>query len=117
MFQVQNEFEKANDVLTSIDDEFDLDLIFREISIELNKQLYNDSEDIDFLEEKTKKLEKVKELNSQKYQKIIMNLTFNYDLVQSIEDIINQLNFSSNEKLVSLTYYQKERQLRKSLES
>ena len=101
MFQVQNEFEKANDVLTSIDDEFDLDLIFREISIELNKQLHNNSEDIGLLEEKTNKLEKVKELNSQKYQKIIMSLTFNYDLVQSIEDIINQLNFSSNEKLSS----------------
>ena len=101
MFQVQNEFEKANDVLTSIDDKFDLDLIFREISIELNKQLHNKSEDIDSLEEKTKKLEKVKELNSQKYQKIIMNLTFNYDLSQSAKDIINQLNFSSNEKISS----------------
>ena len=82
MFQVQNEFEKANDVLTSIDDEYDLDLIFREISIELNKQLYNKSEDIFLLEEKIKKLEKFKELNSQKYQKIIMNLMFNYDLSQ-----------------------------------
>ena len=101
MFQVQNEFEKANDVLTSIDDKFDLDLIFREISIELNKQLHNKSEDIDSLEEKTKKLEKVKELNSQKYQKIIMNLTFNYDLSQSAKDTINQLNFSSNEKISS----------------
>ena len=101
MFQVQNEFEKANDVLTLIDDEFDLDLIFREISIELNKQLYNNSKDVGLLEEKIIKLEKVKELNSQKYQKIIMNLTFNYDLVQSIEDIINQLNFSNNEKLSS----------------
>ena len=101
MFQVQNEFEKANDVLTSIDDKFDLDLIFTEISIELNKQLYNKSEDIDLLEEKTKKLEKVKELSSQKYQKIIMNLTFNYDLSQSTKDIINQLNFSSNEKISS----------------
>ena len=101
MFQVQNEFEKANDVLTSIDDKFDLDLVFREISIELNKQLYNNSKDVGLLEEKIIKLEKVKELNSQKYQKIIMNLTFNYDLVQSIEDIINQLNFSNNEKLSS----------------
>ena len=101
MFQVQNEFEKANDVLKSIDDKFDLDLIFREISIELNKQLHNKSEDIDSLEEKTKKLEKVKELNSQKYQKIIMNLTFNYDLSQSAKDTINQLNFSSNEKISS----------------
>ena len=27
MFQVQNEFEKANDVLESIDNKFDLDLI------------------------------------------------------------------------------------------
>ena len=44
---------------------------------------YDKSEDIDLLEEKIKKLEKVKELNSQKYQKIIMNLTFNYDLSQS----------------------------------
>ena len=101
MFQVQNEFEKANDVLTSIDDKFDLDLIFREISIELNKQLYNKSEDIDFLEGKIKKLENVKELNSQKYQKIIMNLMFNFDLSQSTKDIINKLNFSSNEKISS----------------
>ena len=101
MFQVQNEFEKANDVLTSIDDEYDLDLIFREISIELNKQLYNKSEDIFLLEEKIKKLEKFKELNSQKYQKIIMNLMFNFDLSQKMKDIINQLNFSSNEKLSS----------------
>ena len=101
MFQVQNEFEKANDVLTSIDDEYDLDLIFREISIELNKQLYNKSEDIFLLEEKIKKLEKFKELNSQKYQKIIMNLMFNYDLSQQTKDIINQLNFSGNEKLSS----------------
>ena len=29
MFQVQNEFEKANDVLKSIDDKFDLDLFKR----------------------------------------------------------------------------------------
>ena len=101
MFQVQNEFEKANDVLKSIDNKFDLDLIFREISIELNKQLYNNSNDVGLLEEKINKLEKVRELNSQKYQKIILNLTFNYDLVQSIEDIINQLNFSNNEKLSS----------------
>jgi len=101
MFQVQNEFEKANDVLISIDDEYDLDLIFREISIELNKQLYNKSEDIYLLEEKIKKLEKFKELNSQKYQKIIMNLMFNYDLSQKTKDIIHQLNFSSNEKLSS----------------
>ena len=101
MFQVQNEFEKANDVLISIDDEYDLDLIFREISIELNKQLYNKSDDIYLLEEKIKKLEKIKELNSQKYQKIIMNLMFNFDLSQKTKDIINQLNFSSNEKLSS----------------
>ena len=40
-------------------------------------------------------------MNSQKYQKIIMNLTFNYDLNQSAKDIINQLNFSSNEKISS----------------
>ena len=99
MFQVQNEFEKANDVLTSINNEYDLDLIFREISIELNKQLYNKSEDIYLLEEKIKKLEKIKELNSQKYQKIIMNLMFNFNLSQKTKDIINQLNFSSNEKL------------------
>ncbi len=101
MFQVQNEFEKANEVLRLIDDEYDLDLIFREISIELNKQLYNESEDIDLFEEKIKKLSKIKELNSQKYQKIIMNLTFNYDLSQTAKDIINKLNFSSNEKLSS----------------
>ena len=99
MFQVQNDFEKANDVLTSINNEYDLDLIFREISIELNKQLYNKSEDIYLLEEKIKKLEKIKELNSQKYQKIIMNLMFNFNLSQKTKDIINQLNFSSNEKL------------------
>jgi hypothetical protein len=105
MFQVQNEFEKANDVLKSIDDKFDLDLALREIAIELNKQLYNKSQDIDLLEEKTKKLEKVKELNSQKYQKLIMNLTFNYDLSQSAKDIINQLNFSSNEKINSNALY------------
>ena len=101
MFQVQNEFNKANEVLRLIEDEFDLDLIFREISIELNKQLYDKSVDIDLLEEKVKKLEKVKELNSQKYQKIIMNLTFNYDLSQSTKDIINKLSFSSNEKFNS----------------
>ena len=101
MFQVQNEFNKANEVLRSIENEYDLDLIFREISIELNKQLLDKSVDIDLLEEKIKKLEKVKELNSQKYQKIIMNLTFNYDLSQSTKDIINKLSFSSNEKFNS----------------
>ena len=51
-------------------DEYDIDLIFREISIELNKQLYNKSSDVNLLEERIKKLERVKELNSQKYQKI-----------------------------------------------
>ena len=61
--------------------------------------MYNKSEDIFLLEEKIKKLEKFKELNSQKYQKIIMNLMFNFDLSQKTKDIINQLNFSSNEKL------------------
>ena len=101
MFQVQNEFNKANEVLRLIQDEYDLDLIFREISIELNKQLYDKSVDIDLLEEKVKKLAKVKELNSQKYQKIIMNLTFNNDLSQTTKDIINKLSFSSNEKFNS----------------
>ena len=101
MFQVQNEFNKASEVLRLIQDEYDLDLIFREISIELNKQLYDESVDIDLLEEKVKKLAKVKELNSQKYQKIIMNLTFNYDLSQTTKDIINKLSFSSNEKFNS----------------
>ena len=101
MFQVQNEFNKAEEVLRLIDDEYDLDLIFREISIELNKQLHDKSVDIELLEEKVKKLEKVEELNSQKYQKIIMNLIFNYDLSQSTKDIINKLSFSSNEKLNS----------------
>ncbi len=101
MFQVQNEFNKANEVLRLIQDEYDLDLIFRKISIELNKQLYDKSVDIDLLEEKVKKLAKVKELNSQKYQKIIMNLTFNNDLSQTTKDIINKLSFSSNEKFNS----------------
>jgi len=101
MFQVQNEFQKASEVLTSISDEYDIDLIFREISIELNKQLYNKSSDVNLLEERIKKLERVKELNSQKYQKIIMNLSFNYDLSQPTKDIINKLNFSGNEKLTS----------------
>ena len=80
-------------LLHLIVDEYDLDLIFREISIELNKQLYNKSDDIYLLEEKIKKLEKIKELNSQKYQKIIMNLMFNFNLSQKTKDIINQLNF------------------------
>ncbi len=101
MFQVQNEFNKANEVLRTIEGEYDLDLIFREISIELNKQLHEKSLNIDLLEEKVKKLEKVKELNSQKYQKIVMNLLFNYDLSQYTKDIINQLSFSSNEKFNS----------------
>ncbi len=101
MFQVQNDFTKAEEVLRLIDDEFDLDLIFREISIELNKQLHEKSVDIELLEEKVKKLAKFKELNSQKYQKIIMSLIFNYDLSQPIKDIINNLSFSSNEKLNS----------------
>ena len=101
MFQVQNEFNKASKVLRLIEDKYDLDLIFREISIELNKQLHDKSADIDLLEEKVKKLEKVKELNSQKYQKIIMNLIFNYDLSQPIKEKINKLSFSSNEKLNS----------------
>ncbi len=101
MFQVQNDFTKAEEVLRLIDDEFDLDLIFREISIELNKQLHEKSVDIELLEEKVKRLAKFKELNSQKYQKIIMSLIFNYDLSQPIKDIINNLSFSSNEKLNS----------------
>jgi hypothetical protein len=101
MFQVQNEFDKADEVLRLIENEYDLDLIFREISIELNRRLLDKSLDIDLLEEKIKKLEKVKELNSQKYQKIIMNLMFNFDLSQSTKKIINKLSFSSNEKFNS----------------
>ena len=101
MFQVQNEFNKADEVLRLIDNKYDLDLIFREISIELNRRLLDKSADIDLLEEKIKKLEKVKELNSQKYQKIVMNLMFNYDLSQSTKKIINKLSFSSNEKFNS----------------
>ena len=101
MFQVQNEFNKADEVLRIIENEYDLDLIFREISIELNRRLLDKSVDIDLLEEKIKKLDKVKELNSQKYQKIIMNLMFNYDLSQLTKNIINKLSFSSNEKFNS----------------
>ena len=101
MFQVQNEFDKADEVLRIIENEYDLDLIFREISIELNRRLLDKSVDIDLLEEKIKKLDKVKELNSQKYQKIIMNLMFNYDLSQLTKNIINKLSFSSNEKFNS----------------
>ncbi len=101
MFQVQNEFNKANDVLKSIEGEYDLDLIFREISIELNRQFHEKSLNIDLLEEKVNRLEKVKELNSQKYQKIVMNLIFNYDLSQYTKEIINKLSFSSNEKFNS----------------
>ncbi len=101
MFQVQNEFDKADEALRIIENEYDLDLIFREISIELNRRLLDKSVDIDLLEEKIKKLDKVKELNSQKYQKIIMNLMFNYDLSQLTKNIINKLSFSSNEKFNS----------------
>ena len=58
MFQVQNEFDKADEVLRIIENEYDLDLIFREISIELNRRLLDKSVDIDLLEEKIKKLDK-----------------------------------------------------------
>ncbi len=61
MFQVQNEFDKADKVLRIIENEYDLDLIFREISIELNRRLLDKSVDINLLEEKIKKLDKVKE--------------------------------------------------------
>ncbi len=101
MFQVQNEFNKANDVLKSIEGEYDLDLIFREISIELNRQFHEKSLNVDLLEEKVNRLERVKELNSQKYQKIVMNLIFNYDLSQYTKEIINKLSFSGNEKFNS----------------
>ena len=58
MFQVQNEFDKADEVLRLIENEYDLDLIFREISIELNRRLLDKSLDIDLLEEKDQKTRK-----------------------------------------------------------
>ena len=99
MFQTQKKFDKATEVLNLIEDDNDLDFIFREISIELAKNLSSNSLNSSVLEEKIKKLEKINDLNSQKYQKILMNLMLSYELTQPTSSVLNNLNFSSNEKL------------------
>ena len=54
----------------------------------------------DFIvEERIKNLSKIKDLNSQKYQKIITNLILNYQLNQNMYNSISKFNFFSNEKL------------------
>ena len=51
------------------------------------------------VEERIKNLSKIKDLNSQKYQKIITNLILNYQLNQKCIILISKFNFFSNEKL------------------
>ena len=97
MFQTQKKFDKATEVLNLIEDDNDLDFIFREISIELAKNLSSNSLNSSVLEEKIKKLEKINDL-IQKYQKILMNLMLSYELTQPTSSVLNNLNFSSNEK-------------------
>lgn len=101
MYQSQKDYINASLVLEKIENKDDIDSIFRELSIEIAKQLNNFSTDKFVLEEKINKLGKVSKLNSQKYQKILMNLILNFNLTQPMSDVISKLNFLSNEKLNS----------------
>ena len=101
MYQSQKDYINASLVLEKIENENDIDSIFRELSIEIAKRLNNFATDEFVLEEKISKLGKVNKLNSQKYQKILMNLIFNFNLTQPMSDVISNLNFLSNEKLNS----------------
>ena len=100
MYQSQKDYINASLVLEKIENKDDIDSIFRELSIEIAKQLNNFPTDKFVLEEKINKLGKVSKLNSQKYQRILMNLILNFNLTQPMSDI-SKLNFLSNEKLNS----------------
>ena len=99
MYQSQKDYIRANMLLNKIDREDDIDLIFRELSIEISKHIDGLPVNDFIIEERIKKLSQIKDLNSQKYQKIITNLILNYQLNQNIYNSIGKFNFTSNEKL------------------
>ena len=99
MYQSQKDYIQANMTLNKIESEDDIDLIFRELSIEISKHLDGIPVNDFIVEERIKKLSKIKDLNSQKYQKIIINLILNYQLNQNMSNSISKFNFFSNEKL------------------
>ena len=99
MYQSQKDYIQANMTLNKIESEDDIDLIFRELSIEISKHLDGIPVNDFIVEERIKKLSKIKDLNSQKYQKIITNLILNYQLNQNMYNSISKFNFFSNEKL------------------
>ena len=99
MYQSQKDYIQANMTLSKIKSKDDIDLIFRELSIEISKHLDGIPVNDFIVEERIKKLSKIKDLNSQKYQKIIINLILNYQLNQNMSNSISKFNFFSNEKL------------------
>ena len=99
MYQSQKDYIQANMTLNKIESEDDIDLIFRELSIEISKHLDGIPVNDFIVEERIKNLSKIKDLNSQKYQKIITNLILNYQLNQNMYNSISKFNFFSNEKL------------------
>ncbi|MFL2660464.1 MAG: hypothetical protein ACJ0G4_00765 [Alphaproteobacteria bacterium] len=99
MYQSQKDYIQANITLRKIESEDDIDLIFRELSIEISKHLDGIPVNDFIVEERIKNLSKIKDLNSQKYQKIITNLILNYQLNQNMYNLISKFNFFSNEKL------------------
>ena len=99
MYQSQKDYIQANMTLNKIESEDDIDLIFRELSIEISKHLDGIPVNDFIVEERIKNLSKIKDLNSQKYQKIITNLILNYQLNQNMSNSISKFNFFSNEKL------------------
>ena len=99
MYQSQKDYIQANMTLRKIESEDDIDLIFRELSIEISKHLDGIPVNDFIVEERIKKLSKIKDLNSHKYQKIITSLILNYQLNQNMYNLISKFNFFSNEKL------------------
>ena len=63
------------------------------MSIEISKHLDGIPVNDFIVEERIKKLSKIKDLNSQKYQKIITNLILNYQLNQNMYNLISKFNF------------------------
>ena len=99
MYQTQKDFDKAISVLGFSDNKFDLDLILRELSIEISKLLSGEYIDKIKFQEKVAKLNSVKEIASEKHQKIIMNLILNFNFIHESANIISNLKFLNSEKV------------------
>ncbi len=99
MYQTQKDFDRAMSVLEFSDNKFDLDLILRELSIEISKLLSGEYIDKIKFQEKVTKLNSVKEIASEKHQKIIMNLILNFSFIHENANIISNLKFLNSEKV------------------